>query len=84
MINVITFAIGTTQTFYTKETITIEFLKKFLNKVEPTLDVKICEDHNSTWLEVECEVWAAKQDGWSLEPCHEKHLNWKPIAEILV
>ena len=82
-ITVITFTLGTSETYYTSETITFEFLKKFLNKIVPELQVKICSDYNSMWLDVEGQIWAVKQDGWSLEPCHEKCLDWKIVEEYV-
>lgn len=84
MINIITLNLGTSETYYTKEKITLEFLKEFLNKVEPTLDVRIYSDHSSQWLNVEGQIWAERQEEWPLFSCYEETLNWKRIEEIVL
>lgn len=84
MINVITLNCGIAKTFYTKEEITLEFLKKFLNKVEPELSVNIYEDQSCKWLNVEGQTWAEKQDGFSLFSCYEQTLNWETVQPVLV
>ena len=83
-ISIITLTLGTKETYYTKEKVTLDLLKKFLNKVEPVLDVRICRDQSSEWLYVEGQIWAEKQDGWSLIPCYENTLNWNTVEELIL
>ena len=82
-ISVITLDFGGKETYYTSEKITLAFLKKFLNKTVPNLDVRICRDQSSEWLYVEGQIWAEKQDGWPLVPCYENTLNWKTVEEFV-
>lgn len=52
-VNIISFTLDTTDKYYTKEIVTLDFLKKFINKVEPALSCKIHESYEEDWLEVE-------------------------------
>ena len=69
--------------YYTKEQITLEFLKRFLNKVEPALTVYIYKDENSKWLSVQGQIWAEQYYGFPITPCYEDSLNWQTISEVI-
>ena len=81
MITSITFTLGTTETYYTKQTPTLELVQKIIQKLCPALSCRIHKDECSEWVEVEGQIIAEKQDGWPLE-CEHPMLTLNTIEEL--
>ena len=81
--NVITLTLNTETTYYVQEEITLELLKKFINKVSPDLSVCIRHDHDEAWLEMEGTILAAQYYGGEVY-CNQNILTWESVEEIIL